>query len=34
VDIRPAATVSAESADALDALAAGVGVLLRERKAA
>lgn len=34
VDIRPAANVRAESADALDALAAGVGVLLRERKVA
>jgi len=34
VDVRPAANVTVESMDALDALAAGVGVLLRDRKAA
>ena len=34
VDVRPAANVTAESMDVLDALAAGVGVLLRDRKAA
>lgn len=34
IDIRPAANVAADSPDVLDALAAAVGVLLRERKAA
>jgi Tfp pilus assembly PilM family ATPase len=34
VDVRPAANVTTDSPEGLDALAAGVGVLLRERKVA